>query len=38
MAPRLRGGVAETAQVDTLDDTAVDEHAGAVAASAAAAL
>jgi 3-oxoacyl-[acyl-carrier protein] reductase len=31
---RAAGGVAETAQVDALDGTAVDEHVGAVAASA----
>jgi 3-oxoacyl-[acyl-carrier protein] reductase len=31
---RSAGGVAETAQVDALDETAVDEHADAVAASA----
>jgi len=31
---RADGGVAETAQVDALDERAVDEHADAVAASA----
>ena len=31
---RSAGGVAETAQVDALDGSAVDEHADAVAASA----
>ena len=31
---RSAGGVAETAQVDALDETAVDEHADAVVASA----
>jgi len=31
---RSAGGVAETAQVDALEETAVDEHANAVAASA----
>jgi 3-oxoacyl-[acyl-carrier protein] reductase len=31
---RSAGGVAETAQVDAIDQTAVDEHANAVAASA----
>src|SRR5919106_5209941 len=30
---RSAGGVAETAEVDALDETAVDEHADAVAAS-----
>lgn len=29
---RAAGGVAQTAQVDALDETAVDEHAAAVAA------
>jgi 3-oxoacyl-[acyl-carrier protein] reductase len=31
---RAAGGVAETAQVDALDERAVDEHADAIAASA----
>jgi 3-oxoacyl-[acyl-carrier protein] reductase len=31
---RSAGGVAETAQVDAIDETAVDQHADTVAASA----